>query len=138
MYIHQETVNIFKIQGNPALDSKLYNLETGEWVNLLSYAKPNRALVLNFGSCSWPPFMSQLENFGKLRERFSAGVDFVTIYISEAHPTEQVITRCLTSLIILLLIWSIAPEKLWVSSREGVETNFTNPKNFINTLIVDI
>ena len=35
--------------------------------------------------------MSQLENFGKLRERFSAGVDFVTIYISEAHPSEQVI-----------------------------------------------
>jgi len=33
--------------------------------------------------------MSQLENFGKLRERFSAGVDFVTIYISEAHPSEQ-------------------------------------------------
>jgi len=39
-------------EGNPALDSKLYNLETGEWVSLLSFAKPNRALVLNFGSCS--------------------------------------------------------------------------------------
>jgi len=33
--------------------------------------------------------MNQLKNFGTLREKFSAGVDFVTIYISEAHPTEQ-------------------------------------------------
>jgi len=33
--------------------------------------------------------MNQLNNFGNLREKFSAGVDFVTIYISEAHPTEQ-------------------------------------------------
>merc|ERR1711922_13695 len=31
----------------------------------------------------------QLNNFGNLRQKFSADVDFVTIYISEAHPTEQ-------------------------------------------------
>jgi hypothetical protein len=39
-------------EGKLALDSKLYNLDTGEWVSLLSFAKPNRPLVLNFGSCS--------------------------------------------------------------------------------------
>eukprot|EP00088_Acartia_fossae_P001610 TRINITY_DN10636_c0_g1_i3.p2 TRINITY_DN10636_c0_g1~~TRINITY_DN10636_c0_g1_i3.p2 ORF type:complete len:124 (-),score=45.29 TRINITY_DN10636_c0_g1_i3:309-680(-) len=33
--------------------------------------------------------MNQLKNFGRLRQKFSAGVDFVTVYISEAHPTEQ-------------------------------------------------
>jgi len=33
--------------------------------------------------------MQQLQNFGNLRQKFSSAVDFVTIYISEAHPTEQ-------------------------------------------------
>ena len=27
------------IRGNKALDAKLYNLETGDWLSLLSYAK---------------------------------------------------------------------------------------------------
>eukprot|EP00088_Acartia_fossae_P011957 TRINITY_DN16102_c0_g1_i1.p3 TRINITY_DN16102_c0_g1~~TRINITY_DN16102_c0_g1_i1.p3 ORF type:complete len:126 (-),score=58.09 TRINITY_DN16102_c0_g1_i1:209-586(-) len=33
--------------------------------------------------------MQQLENFGNLRNKFSSVADFLTIYISEAHPTEQ-------------------------------------------------
>ena len=28
------------IEGSKALDAKVYNLETGDWLNLLSYAKP--------------------------------------------------------------------------------------------------
>lgn len=33
--------------------------------------------------------MEQLGNFSDLRTKFQAVADFVTIYISEAHPTEQ-------------------------------------------------
>ena len=34
--------------------------------------------------------MEHLDDFGALREKFQDAADFVTIYISEAHPTEQV------------------------------------------------
>jgi len=33
--------------------------------------------------------MANLEKFGELRRNFSQLVDFVTIYIEEAHPVEQ-------------------------------------------------
>jgi len=39
-------------EGNPALDGKVYDLDMDRWVNLLSFAKPGRPLVLNIGSCS--------------------------------------------------------------------------------------
>merc|ERR1711874_848535 len=34
-------------------------------------------------------FMANLEKFGELRRNFSQSVDFVTIYIEEAHPVEE-------------------------------------------------
>ena len=34
--------------------------------------------------------MEHLDEFGALREKFQDAADFVTIYITEAHPTEQV------------------------------------------------
>ena len=50
-YIHMEFItklnDVWKtaIEGNKALDAKVYNLETEGWSNLLSYAKPGRKFV---------------------------------------------------------------------------------------------
>lgn len=56
---------------------------------LLSFSNSIRPLVVNFGSCTWPPFMAQVEPFIKLVNKYSSIVDFITIYISEAHATNQ-------------------------------------------------
>lgn len=56
--------------------------------NLLKFQKRGRPLVLNFGSCTWPPFVAKLEHFNNVVARFAANVDFVVIYIEEAHPTD--------------------------------------------------
>ena len=75
--------------GAPAPDVKVLDILSKKTVSLLSRAKTGRPLVLNFGSCSWPPFLSVLEDFGRMSSKFSSAVDFVTVYIEEAHPIEQ-------------------------------------------------
>jgi hypothetical protein len=55
---------------------------------LLSFAKENRPLVLNFGSNSWPPFVEKLREFGEIQNDFADIADFLIVYIEEAHPVD--------------------------------------------------
>ena len=59
-----------------------------ENTTLKEIMRPGVPLVLNFGSCSWPPFRRALKEFGELKKRFKK-VDFCIIYIQEAHPTDE-------------------------------------------------
>ena len=36
-----------------------------------------------------PPFVGQLESFGKAIEKFGGDADFVIVYISEAHAADE-------------------------------------------------
>lgn len=60
----------------------------GAACHLLDFASPERPLVVNFGSATWPPFTSQLPAFRKLVEEFSSVADFLLVYIDEAHPSD--------------------------------------------------
>ena len=51
--------------------------------------RPNVPLVLNFGSCTWPPFVGQLGPFGEAMKKYKDQADFIIIYISEAHPSDE-------------------------------------------------
>ena len=74
--------------GSPAPNCKLVST-AGKECSLLDLARDNRPLVLNFGSCSWPPFFIRLQNdFTKVVRDFAEVADFLVVYISEAHPTD--------------------------------------------------
>lgn len=60
----------------------------GTECHLLDFASPERPLVVNFGSATWPPFTNQLPAFSKLVEEFSSVADFLLVYIDEAHPSD--------------------------------------------------
>lgn len=74
--------------GNLAPNCRLISTD-GKECRLLDFAKGTRPLVLNFGSCSWPPFfINFLNNFAKVVHDYDDEVDFLTVYILEAHPTD--------------------------------------------------
>lgn len=74
--------------GSSAPNCKLVSTDGREY-KLLDLPKGNRPLVLNFGSCSWPPFFIRLQNdFSKVVREFADVADFLVVYISEAHPTD--------------------------------------------------
>ncbi len=56
--------------------------------HLLDFESPDRPLVVNFGSATWPPFISQLPVFRRMVEEFSDVADFLLVYIDEAHPSD--------------------------------------------------
>lgn len=55
---------------------------------LLQMAKAGRPLVLNFGSCTCPIFMRQLNEFQQMANHFNHIADFCVVYIEEAHPSD--------------------------------------------------
>ena len=74
--------------GSQAPNCKLVSTD-GKECRLLDLVRGNRPLVLNFGSCSWPPFFIRLQNdFSKVVREFADVADFLVVYISEAHPTD--------------------------------------------------
>jgi len=56
--------------------------------HLLDFVMSDRPLVVNFGSATWPPFVSHLPAFRQLVEDFSDVADFLLVYIDEAHPSD--------------------------------------------------
>ena len=74
--------------GKPAPNPPVVKMDGVTQVNLLDFAKAGRPLVLNFGSCSWPPFMVKLATMVRLSHEYESVADFVTIYIQEAHATD--------------------------------------------------
>ena len=74
--------------GKPAPNPPVVKLDGVTQVNLLDFAKAGRPLVLNFGSCSWPPFMEKLATVVRISHKYESVADFVTVYIQEAHATD--------------------------------------------------
>ena len=57
--------------------------------NDLPYFLLYRPLILNFGSCTWPPFMANLIKFFALEKEFGQIANFALVYTEEAHPSES-------------------------------------------------
>lgn len=63
-------------------------VRNGDECHLLDFESSDRPLVVNFGSATWPPFISHLPAFRRLVEDFSDVADFLLVYIDEAHPSD--------------------------------------------------
>lgn len=75
--------------GLPAPNCKLVSTDGKFEKRMLDFAHGDRPLILNFGSCSWPPFRIRLQNdFTKVVREYSDVADFLVVYISEAHPID--------------------------------------------------
>ena len=96
--VKQIKMDIFKSAavGKFAPDTDLCKMqsETGQASNLSlgkvilsNLSRPGIPLVLNFGSCSCPPFMAKWKDFNNVAEKHSRIADFALIYIEEAHPS---------------------------------------------------
>lgn len=65
--------------------------------HLLDFESSDRPLVVNFGSATWPPFISHLPAFRQLVEDFSDVANFLLVYIDEAHPSDGWVAPALGS-----------------------------------------
>lgn len=82
---HNKTARL----GSSAPNCKLVTIE-GEACKLLDFVRGNRPLVVNFGSCTWPPFyITFLNDFINVVRDFEEVADFLIVYICEAHPTDE-------------------------------------------------
>lgn len=100
-----KTAKLNETSPNP----RVFDMKTKEFGKLLDFINESRPTVINFGSCTWPPFMANLEKIKKvvrlrrqnsvkwkviltgkfqLAASFSPVADFVTLYIEEAHSVE--------------------------------------------------
>ena len=75
--------------GMPAPNVDVIDLLLNKSANLLDYQDGNKPLVLNFGSCTWPPFLAAMDGLAKLCSEFKDRVTFLTVYINEAHSIES-------------------------------------------------
>ena len=74
-------------QGSRLVDVEVIQLD-GTRTKLAEFHNEGRPLILNFGSCTWPPFMVNFNAFIKMAEKFQKVADFLVIYIEEAHPSD--------------------------------------------------
>lgn len=74
--------------GEKAPNTRVIDLATKNEIDLLSLQRGDRPLVLNFGNCTWPPFMAKIRAFDSLVEKYAHLADFVVVYIEETHPVE--------------------------------------------------
>ena len=74
--------------GVEAQNVPLVTTDGRKCVRLLDLLQADRALVVYFGSCSCPVFMSKLKEFGELAQDYSDIVDCVVVYNEEAHPED--------------------------------------------------
>ena len=84
-----------KVQLLPMAKNKLDNdrdekLEYEYIFDFCSNSDNSKPMVLNFGSFSWAPFAAlHAKETNQLYQEFHDDVDFLTIYISEAHPCDE-------------------------------------------------
>jgi peroxiredoxin len=73
-------------EGKPAPDFALKTLDGKETVKLSSLQ--GKPVVLIFGSCTCPPFVSSTEKTDKLYQTYKDKAHFYLVYVREAHPTD--------------------------------------------------
>ena len=67
---------------------EIFDIQSKIFKSLSDEIDQEKTTILNFGSCTWPPFMKALDGYKKLVEKFT-DVDSMIIYIDEAHPTDE-------------------------------------------------
>jgi thiol-disulfide isomerase/thioredoxin len=72
--------------GDTAPDFTLQDVAGKETVKLSSLR--GKPVVLMFGSCTCPPFVRSTELVEQLYEQYQDRVQFVLVYVREAHPTD--------------------------------------------------
>ncbi|EDO49673.1 predicted protein, partial [Nematostella vectensis] len=77
------------ICGLEAPNPELFSVDGSVSFRLLDFAQDGMPLVVNFGSYTCPVFRARLGEFGELVESFKATAKFVTVYVKEAHPTDE-------------------------------------------------
>lgn len=74
--------------GQVAPNTEVVQLEDQRRSRILDYAQDKRPLILNFGSCTWPPFMARLKAFQEVVRENADIADSLVVYIEEAHPSD--------------------------------------------------
>ena len=74
--------------GNKAYNCPVVSIDGYKCFRLLDGMKPDRPLVLNFGSASCPIFTEHLKKFSQMASEYSHTADFLIVYIEEAHPAD--------------------------------------------------
>ena len=92
-YVKEATLGTV-FRGETAPDVSLYKLSKSDGkatpCGLLDFAQEGRPLVINFGSCSWPSFLANLEQrLGQIVREHSQVADFVIVYTREIHPSDE-------------------------------------------------
>ena len=81
--------------GNIAPNTNIieFNRNNGDIISntcIYSYMKPDRPLILNFGSCTWLPFSrAHANDFETIYNKYKHYADFLTVYIKEAHALDD-------------------------------------------------
>ena len=62
--------------------------ETLPEVRLLDLLRNGRPLVINFGSCTFPPFVAKMDSFVDMAKENQEKADFAVIYTKEMNPAD--------------------------------------------------
>ena len=73
--------------GQTAPGFQLLDLEGQNPVSMSSF-RNHKPIALVFSSFSWPPFVEQAVSLQQLYQQFHQQVEFLVIYIREAHPVD--------------------------------------------------
>ena len=74
--------------GDDAPNVSFVSLDGKKEYKLYDLLQSGRPMVLNFGSCSWPPFRVHAEVIEKIAKEYT-NIDFATFYIAEAHAADE-------------------------------------------------
>ena len=92
MFQSVRTTFLYELQksarlGQRAPNPSVVTLDGASQPHLLNFCRGNRPLVLNFCSWSCPVFRARTQEFLSIVRQFRDAVDFLTVYIEEAHPS---------------------------------------------------